>query len=209
MTTLRTFSRFALLCIACAFFQPASGATPTVPGERDRQVLETLLLHLLSDPKFDMTRVSPTGATILLHTRTPEKTGFLMADQIRSDLGPRTLPSDAENDLRRRNTPPDAKPDTYDSVTAFYTNLTFAAGIEVSNLVETGEGRRPFRSFEDTHPKARGWLEAYLPGYSKDGARAVVRAGVGPWAHAAMFTAVLEKTGDRWVVKWYHISRYA
>src|SRR5881628_3416559 len=119
MNILRTFSRFALLCIACAFFQAASGATRTVPDERDRQVLETLLLHLLSDAKFDMTRVAPTGAMIVLHTRTPEKTGFLMSNQIRSDVGSRTLPSDAENDLRRRNTPRDAKPDTYDSVMAF------------------------------------------------------------------------------------------
>lgn len=78
-------------------------------------MLETLLLHLLSDAKFDMTGVSPTGATIVLHIRTPEKTGFLMSDQIRSDLGSRTLPGDAENDLRRRNTPLDAKPDTDDS----------------------------------------------------------------------------------------------
>jgi hypothetical protein len=208
MNTLRTFSRFALLCIACAFFQPASGATPTVQEERDRQVLETLLLRLLSDAKFDMTGVSPTGATIILHTRTPEKTGFLMSTQIRSELGSRTLPSDAENDLRRRNTPPDTKPDTYDSLAAFYTNLTFAAGIEVTNLTETWEQRRPFRSFEDTHPKARDWLEAYLPGYSKDGTRAVVRAGVGPWAHAAMLTAVLEKRDGKWVVAWYHVARF-
>ena len=200
MNTVRTFSGFAVLCIACAFFQTALGATPTVPEERDRQVLQTLLLHLLSDAKFDMTRIPPAGATIVLHTRTPEKTGFLMSGQIRSDLGSRTLPIDAENDLRRRNAPTDAKPDMYDSVTAFYTNLTFAAGIEVTNLTD------PFR-FEGTHPKARGWLEAYLPGYSKDGTLAVVRAGVGPWAHAAMLTAVLQKTGDKWVVKWYHISR--
>ena len=69
--------------------------------------------------------------------------------------------------------------------------------------------RRSFTSFEDAHPKARGWLEAYLPGYSKDGTRAVVRAGVGPWAHAAMLTAVLEKRGDKWTVVWYYVARFA
>ncbi len=111
--------------------------------------------------------------------------------------------------MRRRNTPADAKPDTYDSVTVFYTNLTFAPGIVVTNLTETWQGRRSFTSFEDAHPKARGWLEAYLPGYSKDGSRAVVRAGVGPWAHAAMLTAVLEKRGDKWMVVWYYVARFA
>jgi hypothetical protein len=110
--------------------------------------------------------------------------------------------------MRRRNTPVDAKPDEYDSVKASYTNLTFAAGIVVTDLTEMRKQRRSFHSFEDTHPKARGWLEAYLPGYSKDGTRAVVRAGVGPWAHAAMLTAVLEKRGDKWFVAWYHVARF-
>jgi len=206
MNTFRQFRRLFLLCIACAAVLPVSAAPP---DERDRQVLETLLLHLLTDSKFDMTRASTNGATIVLHTRTPEKTGFLMSHQIRSEIDSRTLPGDAESDLRRRNMPADGKPDTYDSVTAFYANLTFAAGIVVANLTEVWKGRRSFASFQDVHPKARGWLEAYLPGYSKDGTRAVVRAGVGPWAHAAMLTAVLEKRGDRWVVVWYHVARFA
>ena len=206
MNTLPQFRQLSLLCIAFAFVLPVSGASP---DQRDRQVLETLLMHLLTDSKFDVTRVPTNGATIVLHTRTPEKTGFLMSDQIRSEIDHHTLPNDAESDLRRRNTPADAKPDTYDSITAFYTNLTFAAGIVVADLTETWKGRRSFTSFEDAYPKARGWLEAYLPGYSKDGTRAVVRAGVGPWAHAAMLTAVLEKRGDKWVVVWYYVARFA
>ena len=206
MNALRKFRRFFLLFISCSFVLLASAAQPE---ERDRQVLETLLLHLLSDSKFDMTRVSTNGATIVLHTRNPEKTGFLMSHQISAEIGSRELPSDAEIDMRRRNTPADARPDTYDSVAASYTNLTFAAGIVVTNLTKTWQGRRSFTSFEDAHPKARGWLEAYLPGYSMDGTRAVVRAGVGPWAHAAMLTAVLEKRGDKWTVVWYYVARFA
>jgi hypothetical protein len=189
MNALRQFRHLFLLCIACAFVLPVSAAPP---DERDRQVLETLLLHLLSDSKFDMTRVSTNGATIVLHTRTPEKTGFLMSHQIRGELGGRKLPSNAEADMRRRNTPAKAKPDTYDAVAASYTNLTFAAGIVATDLTEIWKGRRSSTLFEDAHPKARGWLEAYLPGYSTDGKRAVVRAGVGPWAHAAMLRACLK-----------------
>jgi len=205
MNPLRQFRRCLLLCIAIAFVPLAWGATPTAPDERDHQVLETLLLHLLADTKFDVTQVPTNGASILLHVRNPDKTGFLMAGQIRGDIGSHTLPSDAENDMRRRNTSPDAKPDTHDSAPASYTNLTFAAGIVVTDLTETWKQRNSFR---ETHPKARGWLEAYLPGYSADGNSAVVRAAVGPWAHAAMLTAVLEKSGDKWVVKWYHVARF-
>lgn len=143
-----------------------------------------------------------------MHTRTPEKTGFLMPHQIRAEIEARKLPSDAGSDMRRRNTPADGKPDTYDSVAAWYTNLTFAAGIVVTNLPQVWQGRS-LSSFEDVHPKARGWLEAYLPGYSADGTRAVVRAGVGPWAHAAMLTAVLEKRSEKWTVVWYYVARFA
>jgi hypothetical protein len=205
MKALRQFRYLFLLCTACASVLPVSAASP---DERDRQVLEALLLHLLSDSKFDMTQASKNGATIILHTRTPEKTGFLMPHQIRAEIEGRKLPSDAESDMRRRNTPADGKPDTYDSVAAWYTNLTFAARIVVTNLTQIWQGRS-LSSFEDAHPKARGWLEAYLPGYSADGTRAVVRAGVGPWAHAAMLTAVLERRSEKWTVVWYYVARFA
>jgi hypothetical protein len=137
MSTLRQFRCVFLLCMVCAFALPGSAAQP---DERDRHVLETLLLHLLADSKFEMTRVSTSGAMIVLHSRTPEKTGFLMSHQIRAEIGNRKLPSDAESDMRRRNTPADAKSDTYDSVAASYTNLAFAAGIVVTNLTQVWEG---------------------------------------------------------------------
>jgi hypothetical protein len=203
-------AKLAFVCLFAGFVLPVAGeAEPTVPDDRDRQVLEALLLHLLVDKDFDMTRVPTNGATIVLHARTPEKTGFLMSHQIRSEIRERTLPAGTETDVRRRNTPPRA-PDTYDSVTAYYTNLTFHSGIVVADLTELWKrGRRSSISFPETYPKARGWLEPYLPGYSKDGMCAVVRAGVGPWVHGAMLTAVLEKTGDKWVVKWYQVAWFA
>jgi hypothetical protein len=205
MTTHRILPRLALLGVACVFALPVSGAAP---DERDRQVLETLLLHLLADVKFDLAGRPAKGATIVLHIRTPVKTGFLMSHQIRGELDKRPLPSEAESDLRRRNTPADAKPDTYDSVAASYTGLTFTPGIVVTNLTQVWQQRRSLRSFEDAHSKARGWLEAYLPGYTKEGTVAVVRAGVGPSAHGAMLTAVLEQRGGKWVVKWYYVARF-
>ena len=88
---------------------------------------------------------------------------------------------------------------------ASYKGLKFASSIVTANLSKVWK-RRPFGSFEGTYPKARGWLEAYLPGYSTDGTQAVVRAGVGPWVHGAMLTAVLAKRGDKWTVIWYHVA---
>jgi hypothetical protein len=198
----------ALFCITFIGAAPASAETPVAPDEQDRQVLESLLRHLQTDPKFDLTLFSTNGTEIVLHNRTPEKTGFLSTSQIHSDIGDRTLPGDAETDLRRRNTSVDAKPGTYESINASYTSLTFASGIVVTNLEEVWKQRRMFSAFGKAYPKARGWLQAYLPGYSPDGAHAVVRASVGPAAHAATLTGVLEKAGEKWVVKWYHITFY-
>ena len=205
MNVRRYCSLYVLLCTVCALASGLPAATPVVPGDRDRQVLETLLLHLLADPTFDMTRVSTNGATIVLHTRTPEKTGFIQSHQMRIDIGDHTLPSDVERDLQRRN----SKPGTYDAIEASFADLKFAPGIVVADLTDKRAGRRASRAFEETHPKARGWLEAYLPGYSKDGSRAVVRGGTGPSAHGAMVTALLEQSGDKWVVKWHFLAWYA
>ena len=202
-------ARVILLCVVFIVVFPAPGAPATVPDERDRQVLEAVLLRLLADLEFDMTRIPTNEAVLVLHTRTPEKTGFLMSHQIRSDIGNHTLPSDVEEDLRRRNTPRGAKPDTYDAVPAFYTNLTFTAPIVVADVPGNMGGRLSYGAFEQAHPKARGFARAYLPGYSKDGTRATVRASIGPAAHAAMVTALLEKRGDKWVVVWHHIAWYA
>ncbi len=208
MNALAHFAGKVSLCIVCTSLLAAQAATPVIPDKRDGQVLEALLLHLLDDPKFDMARVSTNGAVIVLHVRTPEKTGFLQSRQIRSDVGSHTLPGDAEEDLRLRNSPPNGKPETYDAIIASFTNLTFGAGIAVADLTGFWSHGRSHGSFSAAHPKARGWAEAYLPGYSKDGLRAVVRARVGPSAHGAMVTALLEKIDGKWVIKWHHIAWY-
>lgn len=209
MNAIRQFSPFAVVGIVLTISTLTFADAPTAPDERDRQVIECLLLHLLEDTKFDMTRSSLIGANIVLDESSPLKTGFLSSDQIRSDFPNRTLPSHAVSDMRQRNTPANSKPHTYDSVKASYADLKFDARIVVSNLEEIREkSRNKFRFFENAHPKARGWLASYLPGYSRDGNLAIVRAGAGPSDHGAMITAVLEKSGDKWVVKWYQISRY-
>src|SRR5687767_1665388 len=90
-----------LVCIAGAIVY-VGAATPVVkPEERDPQVLQTLLLHLLNDPNFDMTPVSTNEATIVLHTDTPEGAFVLKLERIRNEIGKHTLPGDAEEDVRR------------------------------------------------------------------------------------------------------------
>ena len=186
----------------------ANGATLTSSDQRDRDVLQAVLLRLLTDSEFNMTRASSNAAVIVLHSRTSQKTGFLQTHQMRSDIGKHTLPKEAEKDLQERNSPRNPRPDTYDAINSSFANFPFATNILVADL--TGKmGSLLYREFRKAYPNACGWVEAYLPGYSKDGRTAVVRALVGPWTHAASVTAVLEKSGEKWNVKWHHIAFYA
>lgn len=209
MKLLLRFAHVLVLGVVCACFSPVLGAAPTIPDDRDRQVLETLMLHLLSDAKFDPWKFQTNHSKIVLHVRTPERISTLKADWIHNDIDNRVLPTDAEDDLRRRNTPLGSMPDTPESgesIEAYYTSLKFAAGIVVADLSKIGKGKPWFHELEEV--KGRGWLVSYLPGYAKDGKSAIVRAHLGPSAHGATLTALLERIGDKWAVKWYHSAYY-
>jgi hypothetical protein len=159
---------------------------------------------------FDLTKVSTNDAQILLHFRTPEGNGFLMPGQIRSDLRTNSLPIDAEDNLRKRNGLNVENPGDYETVAALFGNVKFSPAVLVTNIHHWRLDREFLKSdFNKVFPNARGWLEVYLPGYSNDSNLAVVRAMVGPWAHAASLTALMEKRENGWVVKWFKISRYA
>jgi hypothetical protein len=163
-------------------------------------------LHLLASADFDMTRVPKDGATIMLHSRTPEKTGMIKPEQMQHDIGEgHTIPEEIRRDLLRRN----AQPGTYDSRAAPFGGLKLDQRIVVADLTGKLGGRSSSGAFEEAYPKARGWIEAYLPGYSKDGSRAVVRAWAGPSPHGAVVTAILEKSGDKWLVKWHYLAFFA
>jgi hypothetical protein len=205
MNTLTLFSRIAALSIMCAFCSVTQGAEPATADKRDGQVLQALLLQLLTDSEFSMDRATKKGTMSVLHAQTLQETVDLRSDQMSNDIGSHTLPGDAELDLLRRNCQSEAKPNAYVGVAASFTNLAFGAGIVVADLSEVWNRD----AFEKAFPKARGWVRAYLPGFSKDGSRAIVRAEVGPSPHGATVTALLKKVGNRWIVRWHHIAWYA
>jgi hypothetical protein len=133
-----------------------------------------------------------------------------MPGQIHFDLGTNSIPPDAEDNLRKRNGLNVENPGDYETVTALFGNVKFSPEIVITNLHNWRIAPQILNSgFNKTFPKARGWLKVYLPGYSNDGNLAVVRAMVGPWAHAASLTALMEKRHIGWVVKWYKIAYYA
>ncbi|MFA5191421.1 MAG: hypothetical protein WC740_11880 [Verrucomicrobiia bacterium] len=204
------YSRFTslsriLLLLALAGAAVARSETPIAPDDRDRQVLETALLRILTDSELIMTRVSENKTTVVLNVRTPDKSGFIQPDQMWHYLGEgHSIPGEIGSDLLRRN----GKPGTYDSQYASFAGLKFDQRVIVTTVVKDKWANRLAGTFERAHPKARAWVEAWLPGYSKDGTKAVVRAHIGPGYHAALLTVFLEKRGDKWLVKWHHLSQF-
>lgn len=194
----------------------ATEAIANVPDERDRQVLEAMMLHVLAvrnvpeiekDSALAFIRHGREGKTILMHPSTPKgSTIYLSHSQIAGDLHDFTLSQDIEEHLRHRNTSVKSKRGRDESVETTYTGLKFAPEIVVTDLTEIWKAGV---FLADTHPDALCWIEHYLPGYSSDGNEAVVRSLIGPTAHGATITASLVKSNNKWVVKWFRIAVYA
>jgi hypothetical protein len=195
------------LCLAFALAARAESPA-TTPDQRDRDVLQTLMLHLLTDSQFNFVRPSAKGTNVVLHLRTPEKTGFLLSGQLRSDTATNILSTDLEASLRQRNTPPDAFTNSDIAVTAYYTNLTFTNAITIADIASLSDRPLSYGAFEKAYPHSQCWFEPYLPGFSTAGHSAIIRAFVGPTPHGATVTALLEKRGDQWIIKWCKLARY-
>ncbi len=198
-----------LLCMACTGGMSMCWAASSVPDERDRQVLEVLIERLHADSGFDRTRVSSKATAFLLHARTPESGYEVGSEQLQLYIDNHKIPEDLERELRHRNTPPDAKFGSDGAIAAWFTNLSFGPRVVIADLTGKMGDRFFSRAFRDAYPNARGWMQSFLPGYSPDGSRALVRGWVGPSYHGAMVTAVLVKKGNRWKVKWHYIAWFA
>jgi hypothetical protein len=183
-----------LLFFGGAFLAQIVANPTSMSDARDQEVLDKLFVHLLQDPKFQVATRAKDGKTILLQPQTPRGTGYLAAHQIRIDTGTNKVSDDLVQDLRRRN----CKPNSDESVDVSFAKLRFSPEIVVGDV----------NTFEKAQPQPRAWAEAWLPGYSTDGLRAVVRARVGSTPHGATLTAVLEKNGESWAVKWYYVAFY-
>lgn len=65
-----------------------------------------------------------------------------------------------------------------------------------------------FARFDFEKSDARGYASVYLPGYSSDGSRAVLRFWFGPTPHGAAGTYLLERKNGKWRVVWRDFAHY-
>lgn len=176
--------------------KPTGGEKPTVRDE-DRQILEVVLLDLIDFDEFSVF-VKGKKAKIVLAQKTAGTSGLLSDGQLNGeshDKEPYLIPADLRADLRRRN------PKEPVILSGFKPSSPKILLRDLSGL------RRD--EFEEKYPDARGYAEAWLPGFSKDGRTAVLRAYFGPTPHGATATYLLEKRDGRWTVVWRKVAYYA
>lgn len=192
-----------------AFSQPTPSApAPQVKGKHasdaDRRVLEALLLVVLEDAEYPPP-VATDKPQIVLHRRTPKRIEPIISTwQVTYDTGGKEMPKDAWDDLVRRNV---VRLDP-NSREIHYEDLPFDSRVQVANAFPGPETPFLGKSFEEVFPQARGWVEAWVPGYSKDGKTAVIRARIGPTAKPATLTAIMKKVDGKWAVAWHKYTVY-
>src|SRR6266850_8289460 len=153
---------FVLSTCSCSKYSSPSA----VADQRDQQVLQALLLHLLPKPDFDLTRVGANSTTIVLDSRTPGGNRLFQPDVLRRphDIGSdHVIPKDIQRDAARRN----------GDVPASLSDFKFEPGITLTALPRSsGRGTDPLW-FQHAYPNGRAWVHAWLPGYSIDSNRAL------------------------------------
>jgi hypothetical protein len=196
-----------------AFISCWAGLTPIAEtvriDERDGKVLEAVLLKLRDDPKFYCTREEISRTNIAF---------CLIAERLEKDEGLKVYfggdPSKLDNQesifnrLRDSEEQVDIESRNHMASNAQTNRISFR-GLKFPPGVVVGERNFGDLTFYETYPTAKGWIAAFLPGYSKNGKRALFSASVGPSSHGALLIAMLEEVNGKWIVLRYRTLRFA
>jgi len=194
--------RLILLVLVVHLVPAGCAAPPDAPGRStDFELIELVLVDLIDFKEFhSLTGRDGKKSQIVLSDQTIGSSGFLSDDQLSSESYPekdKLVPPDIGADLRRRN------PKEPISLSAFNPKNPNIIVEDLSDIDGKDDA-----AFEKKHPDARGYVEAWMPGYSEDGRTAVVRVLFGPTPHAATATYMLVKQDGRWKVKWRKTAYY-
>jgi hypothetical protein len=158
----------------------------------DQDVFNIVLSDLIENAEFD----PATGG------RAVEKRQIIFGDTTRVGFGrigesrvgldewcrEKGIPLEVQDDLAIRN------PKGKRFVLARYQPSNPNILVRALRSIDRGEG------FPAQFPDARGYVETYLPGYSRDGATALVVFTFGPTPHGAMGCYLLGKVKGQWEI---------
>ena len=107
-----------------------------------------------------------------------------------------TVPAEAAENLRRRN-----------AKEVSLRDLKFGNGIQFLDAKKDDLALLLLKG--DQYKDVKAYVFMWLPGYTRDGATAVVRFSFGPSPHGSTATYLLVKVDGAWKVKKYSFAHYA
>jgi hypothetical protein len=158
------------------------------PRDDDYWILEAVFVDLIDFKEFSETFQDAKKTYIVLREQTAGASGYLSDDELNGEhFDEKTyfIPAEIRDDLRRRN------PKEPVSLREFKPSSAKILVRELNELKHVRPRRVRFE-FVRICPIARGYVVSWLPGYSKDGQTAVVRALWGPTPHGATTTYMLK-----------------
>jgi hypothetical protein len=176
-------------------------APPPESSNPDHDIFDVVLSDLIDNEKFDSAVDSSDFAL-------PKKPQIVLADttygqvigsgllHLDPDNTRREIPPDIQDDLMRRN--PKLRRYTLPHYHPSNPNIL----VRDLSKVDLDLG------FAAQFPNARGYVEPFLPGYSRDGQTAYFRFFFGPPRRSAMGFYLLKKVKGRWEIAWKQLGPY-
>lgn len=162
----------------------------------DYKILDLVLLDLLDFKDFNEA-VYLKGTNIILSDRTRGFLRFLESDHSDAQSHSKKsyfIPADVRADLWQRN------PEEPVPLRGFEPSSSKILMRDVTGLKQL--------EFFSKYRDSKGYVDVWLPGYSKDGQTAVLRAWFGPTPHGASATYMLAKKKGKWTIVWRRVRCY-
>jgi hypothetical protein len=213
--------RLGLVSLLVAFMLGAAASSPDLERsrrDRDRAVLEAVATYLLQTADGFGEPPSSPNPTVVLDAKPPrESPPFLCFDNCGSD-GHRFSPSEGQA-LSFRNREHGDSSGVWRTVCSPCSHtLVLVSDLEkvlskTADDPSLGKNRLMATWWETTFrrvfPHAKGWLQAFLPGYSVEGSEASFLGRAGPSPHGSIVRAHLHLANKAWVLDWCDITNFA
>jgi hypothetical protein len=206
--------RLVTILIGCSLLATSPADSLAEQPRRDRAVVEAVATHLVSVEEFGEPPDSAKRA-VVLDARVPrENCPFLCFDN--SGSKGHSFSRAEVNALSRRNQ--SHEPRSWRIACSPCSDWLLVVPDLEKTLSQAADdpslGKDRFmatwwsNTFERAFPDAKGWIQAFLPGYSADGSEAVFLGSVGPSPHGSVVAAHLHITGNGWVVDRCDIAHF-
>lgn len=167
----------------------------------DDEILQLVLEDFASRKVPFIEEGKADGSVIVVNVQTSGRSGFSSESQVSADLMHENwkVPAQLLQDLNRRNDHPVSLRESRLGARVVFEDLSQPEN-ESYLVISAGIRKK--------HPKATALVYIWLPGYSTDQTKSVVRFSFGPTPHGATATYLLVKADGKWMIKNYKFAYY-